>query len=301
MTGLAQLGKPLSARADVSGHELLVGLPGRQGRVDQRPCLCVLVGVDVPVVGADHGPGTGAVRSGPGGMPRGDFGPRSGRVGNGWCRCGCGGRPEGRDRIWWRRRCRRSRMGDEQPGRAEDGLTDHDRQRPEQSFHDHSLGGPAKAGCACRPLGVIPNQVQSAPKQTNEQGGSAWVARARASAGCVPVLSVVVGGSACVLPNSSRDPRDYLLRALHVQDRHELGNQIPHRPDCAAAAPAARAISGIGAHSRRLGGRLLDEAGGFVQAVTGLDRGGCGGEPLVQGVVGEQAVQALCIWVSVNL
>src|SRR6266700_5230516 len=52
VTGLAQLGGLLSARAGVSGHELLVGLPGRQGGVDQRPCLGVLAGVDVPVVGA---------------------------------------------------------------------------------------------------------------------------------------------------------------------------------------------------------------------------------------------------------
>src|SRR5262249_47170584 len=41
--GLAQLGGPLAARAAVSGHELLVGLAGRHGRADQRPCLGVLV------------------------------------------------------------------------------------------------------------------------------------------------------------------------------------------------------------------------------------------------------------------
>src|SRR5690349_1466689 len=47
-------------------------------------------------------------------------------------------------------------MGEEQPGPAEDGGHDDHGQRPEQSFHDHSLGGSAKVGCARSPLGVVP-------------------------------------------------------------------------------------------------------------------------------------------------
>src|SRR5215470_5006416 len=40
------------------------------------------------------------------------------------------------------------RMGDEQPGGAEDGRHEDHRQRPEQSFHDHPLGGSARGWLA---------------------------------------------------------------------------------------------------------------------------------------------------------
>src|SRR5215475_5415690 len=88
VAGLAQPGGLLGARAGVSGHELLEGLLGRQGRADQRPCLGVLVGVDVPVVGTDHGPGTATARPGPGGLRGGRCRPRcaAGRAGAGRCR-----------------------------------------------------------------------------------------------------------------------------------------------------------------------------------------------------------------------
>src|SRR5262249_57152331 len=54
VTRLTQLGRLLGARAGVSGHELLVGLPSPQGRADQRPCLGVLAGHAAPAVTADH-------------------------------------------------------------------------------------------------------------------------------------------------------------------------------------------------------------------------------------------------------
>src|SRR6516225_7734716 len=85
---LVQLGGLFGAGAGVSGHELLVGLLSRQGGTDQRPRLGVLAGLDVPVVGADHGPGIGKAGPRPGGPARGRRRPRAaaGRGDNGRCR-----------------------------------------------------------------------------------------------------------------------------------------------------------------------------------------------------------------------